>query len=133
MELGSGKAGGEHRHELWQHVRRHRRDHADPQRSADQVPLQARLLHELVDRTKDLGSLGDGAFPRGGQQQPTGEPLHQRHPKAALELPDLAAERRLGYGTRVGRSPEVPLLGQSDEVRQLLQCRPFDYFRLSPR
>ncbi len=48
-------------------------------------------------------------------------PLYQLRAKYALQLPHAGAQRRLGDETSFSRAREIELLGQSDQIMQLLE------------
>jgi hypothetical protein len=78
-------------------------------------------VQRLVGGGQQVGGVGEqrGAGP--GQLDPSRAAHEQRPADLALERADLGAQRRLGQAQPRGRSREMELLGDRDEVAELTE------------
>ena len=98
-----------------------RRRHAERDAAAlgerSSPDLVAGLLHEMRDRLGALEQQRAG----GGEPHAAAVPREQRHAEFVLELPDLAAQRRLRQPQFVGRAADAAGARDAHEVAQFLQ------------
>ena len=75
----------------------------------------------MLDAGQDLPRLRQQHRAGGGQLHAAAVALEQRHAQLRLELADLLTQRRLGDVQTLGRTPEVRLLRDRDEVAEVAE------------
>jgi hypothetical protein len=91
-----------------------------------QAPLFAALgpLHHrgrALRVGKDASGLAQEQLPGLGQLDGAARPDQERPAQLAFQVLDLLRERRLGDAEALRGAPEVPLLGDGDEVTEVAQ------------
>ena len=67
--------------------------------------------------------LAQEQFPGLGQLDGSSRPVQERSAQLAFQMLDLLRERRLGDAEALRGAPEVPLLGDGDEVAEVAQLQ----------
>ena len=104
-----------------QNVGAERRDDAETQHAGERAVAMAHQFRDLVGFLEDAAGVGDDARADRRQGHRAGGALDQRHAKGFLELPQLAAERRLGDAAALRGAAEVPEVGDRDQIAQFGQ------------
>src|SRR5262245_2531282 len=79
------------------------------------------VIDEIAHRGKDGAPAPDDLLPLLGQLDARFSTFDEADLQLVLELLDLHAERRLGYGAGLSRLAEMKRLGQGLEVAQLAE------------
>jgi hypothetical protein len=115
------KALLQRRQDLRQHVRRKRRDDAEPQPAGQRARAMAGVLGEIVRRRQHASRPARNLQPCLGQHDVVPAPLDQVDAEFPLKLADLHRERRLRHGAGFGSLAEVPALCEGGQIPQLSQ------------
>src|SRR5690606_21195111 len=122
-ELQAGKRLAQRRQHARQKERRDRRDHAEVERPLERPVLAPRGLGERGELPQAaLRTRRDLAAGRGDRDLAV-RAVDQVRAEQRLELAYRDAERRLGHVAGCRRASEMAVLGESDEIAQLLDRR----------
>src|SRR6185503_7844431 len=93
-----------------------RRQQSEPQPSCQRVTLSARQGHDLVAGLEDSARPGHDLLPGIGKGDVVRLPLDQLYAEILLQLLELCRERRLADEAPLCRPPEMPRIGDGDEI-----------------
>ena len=102
-----------------QEIRSDRRDDAETERMAEDLPARAAELLDIAHRGDDAGRTGGDLAAKGGEPGAAGQTVDQPRPERPFEFPDLDRKRRLS-DAKCRRGPaEMTVCRQCVEVTEL--------------
>ncbi len=95
------------------------RDHADHDPAPDQAVHVVHRLPQSVDRRERVTGVSERGRSGGGHRAPAARSVEEDGPELVFELSDLGTDAGLADVYPLGRTGEVRLLGDRDEVFKL--------------
>ena len=92
------------------------RDDTQPQQPAQRLSPRLCGVHQFVGVAQQGASPLDDILADGGQRRLPLAAAHQLHPQQVFQFAQPGAQGRLGHQTILGGAPEVPVLGDGDEI-----------------
>jgi hypothetical protein len=121
VKFDVGMSAGQGSHDPRKHVRREGGYDAQADGTVESVGVEPRNGDEVVDVGKDASGACHNFFPFGGESRAGGHALNECGAETTFEFPDLCAEGRLRHVRGIGCTTEVAVVGEGDEIGELLQ------------
>src|SRR5581483_8929452 len=91
------------------------------QPSGERIAVRSRQGHDLIACLQDAARPGDDVLPGVGEGDIVRLPLDELDAEVLLQLLQLRRERRLADEAALRRPPEMPRIGDRDEITEIFQ------------